>query len=317
MKRRFSLKSLSGVDGVRERKEGLSRSPYIHHLDDAELQKLKEVLFEGLRDFDRVARANSIFYTLCGGSVLGSVRHKGFIPWDDDIDLMMPRKDFEILKVVFDRELGDRYVLCAPELGHGHGMAACQIKRRGTIYRSYNELSKKDADAGIPIDIFVLESTFDGALLRTIHGCACLVMGYLMSARKTFEDYPYLKKYLKGNEALRASFAKKAGIGSFLRFMTLDELSMLTYRVYTLCRNDRSRFVTLPSGRRHFFKEMQPRKDLCRAITGEFEGRKVPLPRGYDRYLRNLYGERYMEVPPEKDRESHPIMELKFGDEIR
>ena len=132
-------------DGFKERKEGFMKGGRVRVLTEEELARLKAVIFEAFEDFDRVARKHHIFYTLSGGSVLGSVRHKGFIPWDDDMDLMMPRKDFNAFKAVFDSELGDRYTLCAPAYGRGHGMAVCQMKRRGTVCRSYNELSKEDA----------------------------------------------------------------------------------------------------------------------------------------------------------------------------
>ena len=306
------LKSLSAADGFKERKEGFSRSPLVHHLTEEELVTLKALVFESFEDFDAVCRKHRIFYTVSGGTILGSIRHKGFIPWDDDIDIQMPRKDFNKLKKVFNEELGDKYTLCAPELGRGHGMAVCQMKRRGTILRSYNEVSKKDA--GIPLDIFILETTYNSPVLRKLHGTACLMMGLLMSARKTCYDLQYLEPYFEGNESLKQSFEKKAALGKLVSFLTLDQMSRLTYRVYSMCRDDRSRYVTIPSGRKHFFGELYLRREMCRARKSEFEGRWIPIPYGYVTYLHALYGDSYMELPPEEDREQHPVMEISFGD---
>ena len=299
-------------DGFKERKEGFAKSPLVHQMSDEELATLKELLVDAFDEFDRVARKQGIYYTVSGGTVLGSIRHQGFIPWDDDIDLMMPRQDFNTLKTVFDKELGEKYTLSAPELGCGHGMTVCQIKRRGTVLRSYNEISKEDA--GIPLDIFVLENTFDSPLLRRLHGTACLAVGYLMSARKAYSDLPFLEPYFEGNDALRASFCKKARLGKLISFLTLDQMSKAAYQVYSLCRNDRSRFVTIPSGRKHFFGELYLRSDMCRAVEADFEGRKIPIPCGYKTYLHALYGDSYMQLPPETDRERHPVMELAFGE---
>ena len=298
-------------DGFKERKLGFSRSPLVHQMSDEEAKKLKALLVDAFDAFDRTARKHGIYYTMSGGSVLGTVRHQGFIPWDDDIDLMMPRKEFNKLKAVFDKELGSQFTLSAPELGGGHGMTACQIKRRGTILRSYNEVSK--TDAGIPMDVFVIENTFDSPLLRLLHGIACLAAGYLISARKAGHDLPYLEPYFAGNDALRASYTRKARLGKLLSFLSLDQLSMLAYRTYSLCRDDDSKYVTIPSGRKHFFGELYLRSDMCRAEEAVFERRKVPIPCGYDTYLRALYGDSYMQLPPEKDREHHPVMELSFG----
>ena len=299
-------------DGFKERKEGFAKSPLVCRLTDEELDTLKRLLIEALDAFDRTARKHDIFYTASGGTVLGSIRHQGFIPWDDDIDLMMPRKDFEKLKTVFDSELGERFTLCAPELGHGHGMTVCQIKRRGTILRSYNEISKEDA--GIPLDIFVLENTFDSPLLRRLHGIACLAAGYLVSARKTYQDLPFLEPYFEVNDALRASLDKRAKLGKLFAFLTPDQLTMTAYRIYSLCRSEKTRYVTIPSGRKHFFGELYLRSDMCRAKEADFEGRKIPIPVGYKKYLHALYGDTYMQIPPPEDREQHPVMEISFGD---
>ena len=187
MAERFSFFHSVKKDGFKERKEGFAKSPLVHRLTEEEIQKLKSLVFEAYEDFDRVAQKHHIFYTASGGTILGSIRHQGFIPWDDDIDIMMPRKDFNALKSVFEEELGYKYTLCAPELGRGHGTTMCQIKRRGTVLRSYNEVTK--GDAGIPLDIFVLENTYNSRILRTLHGTACLAMGLLMSSRKMYNDH--------------------------------------------------------------------------------------------------------------------------------
>ncbi len=309
---KLSRPSFGHKDGFKERKEGFAKSPLVHHLSSEELQKLKSVVFEAYQDFDRTAKKHGIFYTVSGGTVLGSIRHNGFIPWDDDIDIMMPRREFNSLKAVFEKELGDKYTLCAPELGRGHGMTMCQMKRRGTVLRSYNEVSKENA--GIPLDIFVLENTYDSRILRTLHGIICLAMGLLMSARKMYNDMEALEPFFEGNNALRSSYRKKARLGKIFSFLSLDQMSRLAYCVYSMCQNDSSHYVTIPSGRKHFFGELYLRSDICRATESDFEGRKIPIPCGYQTYLRALYGDHYMELPPEEDREQHPVMELSFGD---
>lgn len=299
--------------GFEARKKAFENTEGVIHLDNETLHRLQRVILNMLKDVLKVFNEYDIFYTLSGGSVLGAIRHKGFIPWDDDIDLNMPRKDFEKFKKVFNKELGNKYELCTPEYGKEHGMTVSQIKKRGTIYRSYNELSK--SDCGICIDIFILENVPDNRIIRILHGYRCLAMGYLMSARKTYNDLPYLKKYCESNPELKELFARKARIGRLIKWISLDSLSKSAMRCYSSCKNNKSKYVSIPSGRKHYFGEMYKREDMCEAIQIPFEDIIANIPKGTKNYMITLYGDTYMTIPPKEKREVHPLIELDFGNE--
>ena len=79
------------------------------HLDQENLRKLQLIELELLIEFDRICRKNNIRYTLTGGTLLGAVRHGGFIPWDDDADVSMLRREYEKFKKVCEIELDDKY----------------------------------------------------------------------------------------------------------------------------------------------------------------------------------------------------------------
>ena len=89
-------------------KTGFSEDGKVVRLADT-LKRLQNVELDMLKDIIEVADRNCVNYSLSGGSVLGAVRHKGFIPWDDDIDINMPRKDFERFKHVFEKK-GGQYI---------------------------------------------------------------------------------------------------------------------------------------------------------------------------------------------------------------
>lgn len=293
-------KAFEGLNGVIE-------------TDEAMMDHLRMTLLSILSDLVDVFEKNGIFYTLGGGSVLGAVRHQGFIPWDDDIDLNMPRKDFEKLKKIFPETLGDKYELLTPEQTENHGLSMSQIKKKGTVYRSYNELSKKDP--GISVDLFIIENTYDNPVRRGIHGLECLIQGYILTCRKTFNDMPYLQKYMDQDAGLKRRFSRKALFGRLFGKIPLDQVTEKTMRRYSECADDDSKYVTIPSGSKHYFGEMEKRSEICESVFGTFENLKVRLPAGYDKYMRRLYGDDYMKLPPEDRREHHPIMELDFGDE--
>ena len=82
----------------------------LRELTNEELEKLHQCLLFILKDFIWVCNKYNLKYTLGGGSVLGAVRHKGFIPWDDDLDVNMPREDYEKFKAIFPKELAEEYV---------------------------------------------------------------------------------------------------------------------------------------------------------------------------------------------------------------
>jgi len=305
---------MKNKDTFQLHKMGFDQSKLVE-MDDEKKQKLKSVLLEMLVDFIDFAEKNDIKYILGGGSALGAVRHHGFIPWDDDIDINVTRKDFKKMMTVFQKELGEKYILCCPELTKGHGMLMSQIKKKGTICKSFNELSKEDEQCGICLDLFVMENVYDNPIMRRIQGFLSLAFGYLTSSRKTWLDLPCLMQYLNPDSPAALSFRKKAKLGRILIGIKLDGLTKFSNKIYKMCKDDKSKYVTFPSGRRHFWGEMQLRSDLCERKEALFENIKVYIPSNEKAYFTSLYGPDYMTPPLEQKRETHPIMELDFGND--
>ena len=307
------MSKLGTKDGFAAQKTVFEASDQVTYVEGEDLKKLKATLLEMLQDWMRVCDKYQLNYTLSGGSVLGTIRHQGFIPWDDDIDINMPRRDFNRLKEIFAKEMGDKYRLLAPELTKGHGNSASRFVKKDTVYRTFSDIAEPKDHCGICIYIFGLENTPNNAFLRNLHGYLCLAVGYLLSCRKV---YDYLPKLLEVQDSpeVRAAFGKKYKIGHFFAFLPLDTVTRWTYHVYSACKNDRSKYVTIPSGRKHYFGEMDTRENMCESQTGTFEGMTVKIPKGIESYMTRLYGPDYMTPPPVAKREKHPLFEFDLGE---
>ena len=100
------------------------------------LERLHGVLLEILGDFIRVCEKYGLTYFAAYGTAIGAVRHQGFIPWDDDIDVGMPRKDYDRFFEVFQQELGEKYALLTPEIDNRYACTVTHIQKKGTKFIS-------------------------------------------------------------------------------------------------------------------------------------------------------------------------------------
>ncbi|MCM1283721.1 MAG: LicD family protein [Muribaculaceae bacterium] len=287
-------------------KRELSRTK--HQLTDEELAAVKRITLEILCDVAAVCEAQNIPYMLGGGTLLGAVRHKGFIPWDDDIDINVQRKYIDRLLDAIENTYGGKYYIEAPLRTEGYLSSFIQIHKNGTVFQEY--LVQKEEHCGIKIDIFPVENTYTGKLRRFWHGVRCEAGLLLLSC---YRMYAWRKEFFaltKGAKKARALVCAKACIGMFFapghRFWYRRVQNCLM-----ACRDEDSGYVVIPSGRKHFFGEVYPRQAYTQTIPAEFEGKSFPVSKDYDSYLRALYGD-YEKLPPEGEREHHVIYRLKL-----
>lgn len=272
-------------------------------LSGGELRALQLRLCGILDDISAVCEAEKVDWTLGGGSALGAVRNGGFIPWDDDLDVNMPRGDWPRFRAAFERRFGGKYAVYEPGSPRGYPLAFPRIRLRGTSYVTREDVLEPDLDRGVFVDVFMMDGTFDGRLLRTAHGLGSLALGFLYSCRKHFHERRLLREWgLDG-----AAFRLKRAVGLLLAPLPLGAWTRLWDRWNALCRNADSRLATFPVGRRHFFGELAAREGMRGTREGTFEGRKVRLPADVESYMERLYGADYMTPPPEGKRERHIV----------
>lgn len=234
------------------------------------LRRQQHRMTELLLAVDRICKKHDIPYWLSSGTLLGAVRHGGYIPWDDDLDIEMLRPDYERLMRVLPDELPEDMVLQTHDTDPGYFFAFAKVRDTKSRLQETNRYDRIFRYQGIYIDIFPFEKA-----PRLLHWISCRAHGFtynvLNNPRNTDE------------EALR----KVQRIGRFNRRFTFPLLRALAHLWPT--RRVRYGWGVPYSDPRHL-------EDIFPLTTLPFEGHPVPVPHDSHRYLERKYGN-YMQLP--------------------
>lgn len=292
--------------------ELLLQSNYpLRELSEDESKKLKGVLLEIYTDIIQVCKKNNLTVMLVGGSALGAVRHNGYIPWDDDLDVAMPRCDYNKLPSLLKQTFPEKYECTGAGFSVKPELGFIKVQKKGTLLKTLNE--NDNERPCIAIDVFPIENVPNSKLIRLFHGCVVNILLYISVCVKLYEkkDSPFTQ-ILLSDEQGKKSLKKRLGFGKLFSFIH-------PYPVwYNKCDktvqkyvNKETRLVSIPTGRGHYFGEIQPRSIFFPPAKHDFEGIESNIPNNYDKYLSALYGD-YMQIPPVEKREKHFIVEIKF-----
>ena len=285
-------------------------SDELSELDDAQLEDLHRCLEMLVADVLDFCQEHKLTCFAIGGSALGAVRHKGWIPWDDDFDLAMPRKDYNEFMRLFAIERGEDYWVHVPGETRGYCQMLGKIKRKGTILRIIGDPPYED---GIFLDIFILENTYNCWILRSLHGLVAYVFGLLVSCRRFYDQRESYMRLAKGSEEIERAVKTKVCIGRLLAVKSVEWWAGAADAWNSRCKNDGSKYVTIPAARKHFFGELGSRESFLPVVWLPYNKTKVPVPADADSYLRHQYGDDYMIPPSHSDRERHVVYRFDVG----
>lgn len=292
----------------REVVANLKTDGILRPLTEVEQKRLKSLLLNAIIEIDEKCRKNGIKVFLCGGTLLGAVRHGGFIPWDDDVDLCISRVDFERFKTIFDQELGDKYILNSPNYSSDPLTRFPKVLIKGTKEESLELID--DPRAMICVDLFIVENVPQNSFLRKIKGSlADLYMGASSFVYSYIHKNDFVYKLMSQKKDTLREYKKRLNIGKLLSFRKLSNWLNKTEKK-CMYKKDSS-IVGIPTGRKHYFGEVLPKNVFFPLKEIQFEGHYFYCPNDVDAYLTNLYGD-YMTIPPVEKRETHYIYSIAF-----
>lgn len=247
--------------------------------------EFKASLLRVLQEFHHFCEKHKLTYFLIGGGLIGAVRHQGFIPWDDDLDVAMPRKDFEKFLSLKD-SLAEGFKVNIPFQGDGY--TNTMPRMYSTEYKIQEQFIKRFT-IGPWIDIFPLDNTFDNALLRKLHFRIIYIFKVLNACK--LGGVSVKKGRRKAKSKLLLYYLLKP-IPRFLLSKPFEWLQTLKQKP--------SRYVGNLMGR-WGEKEIIELKELAETTLLPFESIQLKTFKNYEVWLKRVYGN-YMQLPPEKHR---------------
>lgn len=243
------------------------------------------ILLEMLRFFDHVCRKNKIKYSLINASLIGAIRHHGFVPWDDDVDVVLTKENYQKLKKILDKETGRYQTLKPGKGGEGYGF----LKLIDTHTHAYERNRPKfNPNYGVYIDIFCYYPTSDEVKEREKHCKKLQMMISLYLRRKIFFKEEPLSKIVL---CLGKNVCSK-----LLGYRRINRKFNKLLNQY----ND-TKYVINNWPIYGAEREVQLKENTEEYIDAMFEDLTVMIFKNYDAMLKNIYGD-YMKLPPKKDR---------------
>ena len=254
------------------------------------LEEYHAVLFDMLKQVDSICHAERLRYFLSGGTLLGAIRHKGFIPWDDDIDLMMPRPDYEIFLKRAEKRLPKRYILAFPDRTKDYSQPWIRIF--DTRVAVDDSGMQRTLTRSLFVDVFPIDGLPSNRALSSLCFKRVRAWDILLKCARRKALYP--------DERLK--WLKKPMM-TLTRVRTLPKYAVSLNKSARRYSFERAHYAGVLATTHYGSRERMPVEVFRGSVQVPFEGGLFPAPIGYDTYLSRLYGD-YMQLPPEEKRVS-------------
>lgn len=256
-------------------------------------QELKKICLNILKYIDEICRKNKISYFIGFGTLIGAIRHKGFIPWDDDIDVCMFREDYKKFIKIMEKQ--NKYQLICPETDDCYYWTFARVSDKSTklVLKGLPEVN----NLGVFVDVFPIDNAPPSSEVNE------WLEYYIKIDKKVKRTVPHSRKYKNQNIKTILSRVK-----NYPFRLIYCEKNFKKYREELIAHitkyNNSESKKCIISSTPYNIKAIFNKKDFLSTIEMEFEGIKVLAPIGYDNILKQLYGD-YMKLPPIEKRKTH------------
>ena len=265
------------------------------------IDRIQDVEHEILQQIAAICERHGLCYFAIGGTALGAVRHKGFIPWDDDIDIGMPRKDYEEFLRIAAAELPENYYIQHYSTEPKSPFYFTKVRKKNTLFVEYF-LKDSSIRQGIFVDIFPFDNVPEGEWRKNLHFrfCRTVYQLYLCKSLTTVFSSRFQQKD-----------NRKGMVRKVIHFFLLPVPKKWLFRLLdrsVQMYNDRPSTEISHIVRRRLRVKLSDLHPVCMLPFDEYE---IPVPKNYDAYLRAQFGS-YEELPPENKRYGHLPYRVEF-----
>lgn len=266
------------------------------------LEKVQQILLGYLLEIDRICKKHDIKYFLAGGTLLGAIRHHGFIPWDDDADVMMLREDYDKFQKVVQQELPENIFMQIPSTEKGNYNPFTKLRINNTMFATEFTGKFMDMHNGIFFDVLSHDKTAQHKWSQKLH-----LMITMLTRSIVYHKWGNTDLKSGGSHPLLCKAVNK------VKHLIPMPLALWAQNCsLTFFKNRKTEYLYDGMGR-NLKRGAFPAKWLDEAVYVDFEGYQFPVPKEYDKYLTYLYGDYMQMIPVSQRRTSHSIVLTDLG----
>lgn len=277
--------------------------------EEAELKKIQQYELSILDDFMKICDENGLRYFAFAGTGIGAVRHKGFIPWDDDMDIALPREDFEKFIKLVEAQYKDKYYVLNTEHYENFPLTSTRLCIKGTrfVEKAFMDV---DCPFGIFLDLYAYDNLADGKIAYNLQVWTAWFWSKILILRSVKTPFLY-------QSGLKAKLIQAVClvVHNLLCFFHVPKKW-----IFERCKKACTKYNHKNTARFGYPCDTNPnwntlyKSDTFPTGKWEFEGRRLNFPKDIYGMLHNFYGDTYMQLPPVEKRKTHFPYILDFGD---